>query len=53
VPVVSTTMIDVPWPELIVPAETVQWYVGWTFGSPPLKVRSLPLAWQSAERLGC
>src|SRR3712207_5607856 len=32
---VSTVMLDVPWPLVIVPAETVQWKVGVTFGSPP------------------
>src|SRR5919112_3017021 len=34
-PVVSTVMDEVPWPLLMVPAETVQLKVGVTFGSPP------------------
>ena len=36
IPVVSTLMLEVPCPELIVPAETVQLNVGVTFALPPL-----------------
>jgi hypothetical protein len=54
-PVVSTVMAEVPWPLLMVPAETAQLYVGVTLRSPPLtlaeKVIGLPASTSSIGAL--
>src|ERR1700754_1016829 len=53
IPAVSTMMVGVPCPELIVPAETVQLNVGDTVSSPPftltVNVRSFPASTESGQ----
>ena len=48
IPAVSTVIEDVPWPLLMVPAETVQLYV--TFMSPPMEaVKVIGAAWSTSD----